>query len=113
MPYQIKADHWLVDPKYILTKSQENNLINYIDKNFKEGQPLALNLELEPGTKTDSLIFRPYAGSQTYIYTKNDVYLKALPCDSEFLMLVPHIIATKLKRLTQIWAYYFLRIQQE
>lgn len=96
MLYPLPSDHWLVDPKYILEPEAEHILVEHIAANFKEHESLEFTLELMPGLKTHGIVFRPYAGSQTYILKKDGLYFLALPCDSTFLILIPHETAKKL-----------------
>jgi hypothetical protein len=96
MHYPLPSDHWLIDPKYILNPAAEHLLVDHIDANFKEHESLEFTLELMPGLKTHGIVFRPYAGSQTYILRKDGNYFKALPCDSTFLILIPHETAKQL-----------------
>lgn len=98
MLYPLSSDHWLIDPKYILDRAAEHLLVEHISANFKEHETLEFTLELMPELKTSGIVFRPYAGSQTYILRKDRDYFKALPCDSTFLILIPHETAKMLPK---------------
>jgi hypothetical protein len=101
--FPLPQDYWIVDPKYIFDVSTEETFVAAIKKSFIESEPLKLILELLPGTKTEVIAFRPYAGAQTYIYTKADQYFKDLPCTSSFLIVLPYNVAAQLPKFKPTW----------
>lgn len=98
MTFPLPVDHFIVDPKYILDKDAEHIYAQTIEEKFEEHKPLEFEMQLTPGVTSKVVTFRTYAGPQTYIFSKEGLYFKALPCDSSFLILIPHETAKTLPR---------------